>query len=257
MESADAVAVARRAIGLLDLTDLSDECTPAAVDRLCARAVTPHGSVAAVCLYPRFVAQAKRLLAGTGVKVATVVNFPAGGEDTPAVLSETRAALDDGADEIDLVMPYRAFREGRPEVAREQIALVADIVRAKGARLKVILETGELGDLALVRSAAELAVEAGADFLKTSTGKVKVNASVEAARVMLDVIARSGRQDLGFKPAGGIRTLEDAANYLSVADAAMGSAWARPSTFRFGASGLLDALVATLEGRQEDGGTGY
>lgn len=257
MDSADSHAVARRALGLLDLTDLSAECTPSAVDRLCARSVTPHGAVAAVCLYPRFVSQAKALLAGTGVKVATVVNFPAGGEDTPAVLAETQAALADGADEIDLVMPYRAFKEGRPEVARGQIAAVASLVRVPGARLKVILETGEIGDLALVRAASELAVEAGADFLKTSTGKVKVNASIEAARVMLDVIARSGRTDLGFKPAGGIRTLEDAAAYLAVADAAMGSGWARPSVFRFGASGLLDTLVATLEGREDDGGTGY
>jgi deoxyribose-phosphate aldolase len=255
MTSDDARAVARRALGLLDLTDLSETCTPAAIDRLCARAVTPHGAVAAVCLYPRFVAQAKRLLAGTGVKIATVVNFPAGGEDTLAVVEETRQAVGDGADEIDHVLAYRAFLEGRPGFAETQIARVKEACGP--ARLKVILETGEISDPGKIRAASELALAAGADFLKTSTGKVKVNASLEAARIMLEAIAASGRRDVGFKPAGGIKSVEDAAAYLGLADAIMGSGWARPSTFRFGASSLLDSLIATLEGREEDGGTGY
>jgi deoxyribose-phosphate aldolase len=255
MSSDDAKAVARRALGLLDLTDLSETCTPAAIDRLCARAVTPHGAVAAVCLYPRFVAQARRLLSGTGVKIATVVNFPSGGEDTLAVIEETRQAVADGADEIDHVLAYRAFLEGRPGFAETQVIRVKEACGP--AKLKVILETGEISDPAKIRAAAELALGAGADFLKTSTGKVKVNASLEAARIMLEVIAASGRRDVGFKPAGGIKSVEDAAAYLGLADAIMGSGWARPSTFRFGASSLLDSLIAALEGREDDGGTGY
>ena len=249
-------AVARRAIGLLDLTDLSDECTPSAIDRLCGRAVTPHGSVAAVCVYPRFVAQAKALLAGTGVKVATVVNFPDGGDDTAAVVAETRQAMADGADEIDHVLAYRSFLAGRAGFAEGQIVHVREAMAGRG-RLKVILETGEIGDPDRIRAAAELALVAGADFLKTSTGKVKVNASTEAARIMLEVIRASGRTDVGLKPAGGIKSIADAASYLALADSIMGSGWARPSTFRFGASSLLDTLLAALEGRESDGGTGY
>jgi len=256
MSSEDAKAVARRALTLLDLTDLSETCTPAAIDRLCSRAVTPYGAVAAVCLYPRFVAQARRLLAGTGVRIATVVNFPAGGEDTAAVLAETAQAIDDGADEIDHVMAWRAFLEGRAGFAETQIARVKAVTAGR-AKLKVILETGEIVDPEKIRTAADLAIAAGADFVKTSTGKVKVNATLEAARIMLEAIAATGRGDVGFKPAGGIRTVEDTAAYLGLADQIMGSGWARPSTFRFGASGVLDALIATLEDRVDDGGTGY
>lgn len=256
MATDDTLAVARRALGLLDLTDLSDDCTPAAIDRLCARAVTPHGAVAAVCLYPRFVAQARRLLAGTGVRIATVVNFPAGGEDTAAVLAETEQAIADGADEIDTVMAWRAFLAGRAGFAETQLVRVK-AVTGRRARLKVILETGEIGDPGAIRRAADLALAAGADFLKTSTGKVKVNATPDAARILLEAIAASGRTDVGFKPAGGIRTLDDAAAYLGLADAIMGPGWAVPATFRFGASGLLDALVAVLEGGEAGPGAGY
>lgn len=254
--SDDVKTLARRAIGLLDLTDLSETCTPADIDGLASRAVTPHGAVAAVCLYPRFVSQAKRLLAGTGVKIATVVNFPAGGEDTGAVVAETEQALADGADEIDHVMAYKALVDGRPGFAETQVVRVRAAIGDR-ARLKVILETGEIGDPARIRQAAEIALGAGADFLKTSTGKVKVNATPDAARILLEVIAASGRQDVGFKPAGGIRTVEDAATYLGLADQIMGAGWARPSTFRFGASGLLDALIAVLEDRAGAAGSGY
>ena len=257
MPGETAVTVARRALALLDLTNLDDTATPASIDALCARAVGPAGTVAAVCVYPRFVAQAKRLLAGTGVKVATVVNFPAGGEDLAAILDETAAALADGADEIDHVMAWRTVLDGRPGFAETQIHRVKAAIGGR-AKLKVILETGEIKDPDLIRKAAEIALGAGADFLKTSTGKVKVNASVEATRILLQVIKDAGRTDVGVKPAGGIRTLEDAADYLATADSVMGAGWARPSTFRFGASSLLDSLVAVIEGRRaEDAGGRY
>lgn len=251
--------VARRALGLVDLTNLNDDCTEADITTLTGRAVTPHGSVAAICIWPRFVAQGVRELAGTGVKVATVVNFPAGGTETSAVVAETRQAIADGADEIDLVMPYRAFMEGRKGFAEEQIIRVKEAIPAP-ARLKVILETGEIKDPLLIHLASEIAIGAGADFIKTSTGKVPVNATLEAAEIMLTAIEEDRRDhggNVGFKPAGGIKTAEDAAAYLALADKIMGHNWVSASTFRFGASGLLDALIAELDGKTVHAGEGY
>ncbi len=250
--------VARRALPLVDLTNLDDNCTTADIDTLCARAVTPHGNVAAVCIWPSFVSQGAALLAGSGVRVATVVNFPEGGDDTLTVVAETTAAVADGADEIDLVMPYRAFVAGRRGFAEEQIRRVRAV--CGGSLLKVILETGEIGDPLLVHAASNVAIAAGADFIKTSTGKVKVNATLEAAEIMLTVIEelrREGGREIGFKPAGGIRTVADAAAYLSLADRILGANWVSAAHFRFGASGLLDALLAALDGRDTIAGQGY
>jgi deoxyribose-phosphate aldolase len=241
----DLKTAARRALALLDLTDLTDDCDAEAIGRLCRRAVTRHGAVAAVCIWPRFVAQARALLEGAGVRIATVVNFPSGDEAPEQVATAIRAAIADGADEIDLVLPYRALIEGRDSAARAMVA--AARAAAVGAVLKVILETGELGDPALIRRAAHLAIAEGADFVKTSTGKVKVNATPEAARIMLNEIARSGRP-VGLKPAGGLKTVEDAAGYLALADEIMGEGWATPQRFSFGASGILDVILATLDG---------
>ncbi len=247
--------IAARTLPLVDLTDLTDDCTEAAIDALCAKAVTPHGTVAAVCLYPRFVAQAKRLLAGSGVKVATVVNFPGGGEETVAVEHETAQAIGDGADEIDLVMPYNAFMAGRHGFAETQIMRVKRICGS--VPLKVILETGRLALPDVIRQASDLALAAGADFIKTSTGKVEVNATPEAARIMLAAIWTSGRS-AGFKAAGGVRTTADAGLYLDLADDIMGPDWVSPATFRFGASGLLTDLLARLGGPDASGETpGY
>ena len=246
---------ARLALSCLDLTNLNDDCSPADIDNLCARAFTSHGHVAAVCIWPEFVKQASELLSGAPVRVATVVNFPTGGEDLDSVVAETEIAVAQGANEIDLVMPYRRIADDPDSV----YGLVAATRRAAGkALLKVILETGELKDDGLIRKASDIAVEAGADFLKTSTGKVPVNATPEAARIMLSVIADHGG-DIGFKPAGGIRTLDDANVYLDLAAEALGPDWATPRTFRFGASSLLDNLLAVLEGRSggESGGGGY
>lgn len=255
MTTSHPAAVAARALPLVDLTDLADDASEAGARALCARAVTPKGAVAAVCLWPRFVRIAKEALAGTGVKIATVVNFPQGGEDTRAVEAETARAIGDGADEIDLVMPYRAFLAGRPGFAETQILRVKRICDGR-AVLKVILETGEIGDPGLVRTAAELAVGAGADFLKTSTGKVAVNATLEAAKVLLET-AKSAPRPVGVKVAGGIRTVAEAASYLELADTVMGPGWVSPATFRFGASGLLDALLAALGEGGATGANGY
>ncbi|MGA0877568.1 MAG: deoxyribose-phosphate aldolase [Ilumatobacteraceae bacterium] len=237
-------AVARRVLSLLDLTNLQDDCTADDVVELCRRARGPFGRTAAVCVWPRFVATARQALQGSGVLVATVVNFPHGGTDVEAVLAETTRSLDDGADEIDCVLPYRAFRSGDIDAARRLLTAVHAQVSGR-AHLKVILETGELADDRLVIEAARLAIDCGADFIKTSTGKTSVSATPAAARSILEVIASADRP-VGFKPSGGIRTLADAANYLDLADEIVGPTWATPSTFRFGASGLLDAVESVL-----------
>lgn len=250
--SADA-AVAARALACLDLTNLEATCDAAAIEALCLRALTPHGPVAAVCVWPAFVAQAKAALAETPVQVATVVNFPAGTAPVAEVEAETRAALADGADEIDLVVPYRALVDGHPAAVREMVAAIKGVCGP--TTLKAILETGELTDPDLIRAAAEAALDGGADFLKTSTGKVKVNATPESARLLLEAIRASGR-DAGLKPAGGVRTTADAGAYLGLCDDLMGPGWATPQHFRIGASGVLSALLATLDGAEAPAGQG-
>jgi deoxyribose-phosphate aldolase len=246
---------ALRALVCLDLTNLENDCDEAAIADLCARAQTPHGSAAAVCIWPRFVAQAKQILDRTGIRVATVVNFPSGDAAPAAAAEEARSALADGADEIDMVVPWRALKAGDADAVTEAVRAVK--AACGGATLKAILETGELADAALIGLAAERALDGGADFLKTSTGKVAVNATPEAAEIMLDAIARHGG-GAGFKAAGGVRTVADAGVYLGLADRIMGKGWAGPKHFRFGASGLLAALLATLDGTAAPGaGDGY
>ncbi|HEX4982604.1 MAG TPA: deoxyribose-phosphate aldolase [Ilumatobacteraceae bacterium] len=238
------IELARRAIALLDLTDLTDDASVEGIDHLCERAAR-HGT-AAVCVWPDFVAQSVAALNGTNVLVATVVNFPSGDDRAHAVRVLTDCALDDGADEIDVVLPYRAWLAGDERRAADVIDGVRDAARE--ARMKVILETGALPDIGSIERAARFAIDHGADFIKTSTGKIQVSATPEAAETMLRVIAATDRP-VGIKPSGGIRTIADAAQYLALADEIMGPGWATPATFRFGASGVLDALVAALDGR--------
>ncbi|GES47037.1 deoxyribose-phosphate aldolase [Rhizobium dioscoreae] len=235
------------ALSLLDLTNLKDDCTPAQIEALCARAQSPYGNTAAICIWPRFVAQARGIL-GTdhAVKIATVVNFPGGDMEVADVAAEAREAIADGADEIDLVIPYRAFLAGNEQAVTDMVTAVK--AECKGpVILKTILETGEIKDTALIRRASELAIDAGSDFIKTSTGKVAVNATLESADIMLRAIRASGRK-VGFKPAGGIGSVSDAALYLSLAETIMAPDWAMPSTFRFGASSLLDDILNVLAG---------
>ncbi len=242
---ASILATARRALSLLDLTDLSDNADEAGLAALCARAVGAPGPVAAICIWPRFVAQARTMLGRAPVRIATVVNFPQGEATGAEVLAETQGAVAAGADEIDLVLPWRAFLAGDAAGAEAMVRAVREA--CGGQTLKVILETGEYPDLDRVRAASELAIAAGADFIKTSTGKTAHSASLPAARTMLEVIAANGRP-VGLKPSGGIRTLADAADYLELADAIMGPGWATAETFRFGASGLHQVLVDAIAG---------
>jgi deoxyribose-phosphate aldolase len=236
-----------RALKLLDLTNLEDGCREDHVEQLIQKALNPHGPVAAICVWPQFVTLAKARLKGKSVKVATVVNFPKGGDDIERALEDTAEAIDDGADEIDLVMPYQAFLSGDELTARAMIGEVRDEIDDAG-RLKVILETGMFPDQISIRKAADLAIEMGADFIKTSTGKKPVSATTDAVKTMLAAI-KSSERTIGLKPSGGIRTLSDARRYLDLVDEAMGPVWASPGTFRFGASSLYDALIAAIEGK--------
>jgi deoxyribose-phosphate aldolase len=163
------------------------------------------------------------------------------------VTDDVQEALSDGANEIDLVLPYGAVRRGDLAAATEMVEAVRELV--DGDRLlKVILETGELKDAALIETASRIAIESGADFIKTSTGKTPVSATPEAAEIMLNAIKASGKP-VGLKPSGGIRTVADAKVYLDLADRILGQGWATPRTFRIGASSVYDALIAAIEGR--------
>lgn len=253
----DNVTAARRALSVLDLTNLKDDCTPEQIEALVKKATTPHGAVAAICIWPRFVEQARRLLGdGADVRIATVVNFPSGDGTVAETVGETKQALADGADEIDLVIPYKAFMNGDEAGVSGMVSAVKAAIPAP-ARLKVILETGEIVDAAMIRKASDLAIAAGADFIKTSTGKTRGNATEEAAGIMLDAIKASGRP-VGLKPSGGIGSVPVAAAYLALADQNMGEGWAVARNFRFGASGLLDDILRVLDGGASTaGGSGY
>ncbi|MBY5992718.1 deoxyribose-phosphate aldolase [Ferrimonas balearica] len=243
----DMNAAALRALSLMDLTTLNDDDTDEKVIKLCHDAKSPAGNTAAICIYPRFIPIARKTLNAIGaaeVQIATVTNFPHGNDDIEIAVAETKAAVAYGADEVDVVFPYRALMAGNETVGFE---LVKACKAACGDQvlLKVIIESGELKEEALIRRASELSIDAGADFIKTSTGKVPVNATLEAARIMMEVI-RDKDTSVGFKPAGGVRNAEQAAEYLDLAASILGPDWVSPRTFRFGASSLLASLLQTL-----------
>ena len=243
----DLQQAAQRALNLMDLTTLNDDDTDAKVIALCHQAKSPAGMTAAVCIYPRFIPIARKTLRSIGadsVRIATVTNFPHGNDDIAIAVAETRAAVAYGADEVDVVFPYRALMAGNEQVGFE---LVKACKEACGSQvlLKVIIESGELKSDRLIRRASELAIDAGADFIKTSTGKVPVNATLEAAHTMLTVIQSKNRA-VGFKAAGGVKDAAKAAEYLELAAEILGEEWISPRTFRFGASSLLASLLTTL-----------
>ncbi|UTV27238.1 deoxyribose-phosphate aldolase [Photobacterium atrarenae] len=252
-------AAALRALQLMDLTTLNDDDTDAKVIELCKNAKTPVGNTAAICIYPRFIPVAKKQLREQGtpeVRIATVTNFPHGNDDIAIAVAETKAAVAYGADEVDVVFPYRALMAGNEEVGFELVkqckAACGDIL------LKVIIETGELKTPELIKKASEISIKAGADFIKTSTGKVPVNATPEAAEIMLTVIKDMGvEKTVGFKPAGGVRTAEDAKQFLDMADRILGADWADNMHYRFGASSLLANLLHTLGEGEKAAEGGY
>ncbi len=247
------IDTARTALACLDLTSLNDGDTPADIDKLCARAMGPHGHTAAVCVWPRFAQQARALLPAS-ISVAAVANFPDGSRDLRRAVHDAEDIVQAGAQEVDVVFPYRDFAHAP--------ALLHAVRRAcAGLRLKVILETGELNDEARIAQACRIALDAGADFLKTSTGKTPRSASPEAARVMLGAIAAraDARGRVGFKPSGGIRTVADAALYIGLTTEVLGAGAVTPARFRIGASGLLNDIEAVLAGaaRPASAGSSY
>jgi len=241
--------IARRAIPLIDLTLLNDNDQASDIRALCRRASTPFGPVAALCVHPAWVALARSTLQAEGlgedVAVATVVNFPHGEGNSGQVVEQTRMAVGAGAQEIDLVFPWRALLAGDGERGQALVGAVRE--HCPGRLLKVILETGQLADPVLIAQAAERAIAGGADFLKTSTGKVPVNATPQAAQILLNCIAERDAT-IGFKASGGIRTTAEAGVYLELADRLIRPGWATPARFRFGASSLLDDLLAHAAG---------
>jgi deoxyribose-phosphate aldolase len=233
------------ALACLDLTSLNDGDDTRATDALCARAVTPWGHVAAVCVWPRFVGQARAALPKS-IAVAAVANFPEGGLDETLALSDTQAIMDAGGDEVDLVLPWRAMLDGRAADAARLVQRVRGA--SAGKRLKLIIESGELPSADAIAQASRIGLDAGVDFLKTSTGKAAHGASLDAARVMLQAIAAQPRA-VGFKAAGGIRTVADAAGYAALVREHLGDSAVSPQRLRFGASGLLGDIERVLSGR--------
>jgi deoxyribose-phosphate aldolase len=252
------------AIRMIDLTTLEGKDTPGKIRALCQKGMTPMPgdptipSVAAICIYPSLIAEAREALEGSTVKVASVATaFPSGQTFLDIKLAETRAAAHAGADEIDMVIDRGAFLAGDYATVFEEIVAVKEACGS--AHLKVILETGELETYDNVRRASVLAMAAGADFIKTSTGKVQPAATLPVSLVMLEAIRdferQTGRQ-VGMKPAGGIRTAKEAIQYLVVLYETLGPRWMSPDWFRFGASSLLNDILMQIQkertGRYQD-----
>jgi deoxyribose-phosphate aldolase len=244
-----------QAIRMVDLTTLEGADTAGKVRSLCAKARRPDPDdprcppVAAVCVYPDLVAGAVSHLYGSGIKVASVATaFPSGRASMPVKLADVADGVSAGADEIDMVIDRGAFLSGRYQEVYDEIVAVKQACGE--AHLKVILETGELSTLDNVRRASWLALLAGGDFIKTSTGKVSPAATLPGTLVMLEAIrdfeGATGRA-VGMKPAGGIRTAKDAIAYLVVLYETLGPRWMTPDRFRFGASSLLNDILMQIE----------
>ncbi len=248
------MAALELAVTMCDLTTLEGKDTPGKVRQLSAKGIRPDPidpsvpSVAAICVYPNMVPVAKEALGGSGVKVASVATyFPSGQAPLDLKIDETRRVVEMGADEVDMVIDRGAFLSGRFLEVYEEIRAVKEACGP--AHLKVILETGELGTFDDVRKASMLAMAAGADFIKTSTGKVNPAATIPVTLVMLEAIrdysALTGVK-VGMKPAGGIRTSKDAIRYLVVLNETLGRGWMTPDLFRFGASSLLNDILMQI-----------
>jgi deoxyribose-phosphate aldolase len=251
----------RLALSMIDLTTLEGQDTPERVSALCRKALTPFPemadlpSVAAVCVYPTMVPHARRALGTPSkVKLASVATgFPSGLIPLPLKLEEVRRTVEMGADEIDMVIDRGAFLAGEDERVFEEVALVKEACGL--AQLKVILETGELGTLDNVAAASRLAILAGADFIKTSTGKIQPAATMEVGLVMLEAIrehyVETGKK-VGMKPAGGIRTSKEALHWLVLVAETLGLDWMTGERFRFGASSLVNDILHQIT-RRTDG----
>ncbi len=243
-----------KVLNMIDLTTLEGADTENKVKQLCYKALHLHDSypnlptVAAVCVYPRFVKTAKKALQGSKVKVASVATcFPSGQSDQSLKLKETQLAVNQGADEIDMVISRGKFHSGEYNYVFDEISKVKEACGQ--ARLKVILETGELGTLDKVRKASDIVMLAGADFIKTSTGKIKPAATFPVVLVMLEAIRDfylNNNKMVGMKPAGGISNAKMALHYLVMVKEVLGNDWLNNKWFRFGASSLANDVLMQL-----------
>ncbi|MBI3500925.1 MAG: deoxyribose-phosphate aldolase [Bacteroidetes bacterium] len=243
------------ALNMIDLTTLEGKDTEGKVKQMCYKAAHLHDeienlpTVAAVCVYPTMVKIAKRSLQGTNIKVASVATgFPSGQTTTEIKISDTKFAVESGADEVDMVISRGEFLEGNYNYIFDEIAEVKEA--CGNARLKVILETGELSTLDNVRKASEIAMHAGADFIKTSTGKISPAATMPVTLVMFEAIRDfyySTGKMIGMKPAGGISTAKNALQYLVMVKETLGNAWLSNEWFRFGASSLANDILMQLQ----------
>ena len=258
IKKASKVEGLKRVLSMIDLTTLEGMDTEGKVRQLCYKARHLHDAlpglptVAAVCVYPNFVPLARREVADSGIKVASVATaFPSGNTSLAIKLDDVRLAVEGGADEIDMVISRGRFHHGDYQYVFDEISAVKEACH--GARLKVILETGELGTFDKVRRASDIAIAAGADFIKTSTGKIKPAASMPVTLVMLEAIRdhwfRTG-QMVGMKPAGGISTSKLALHYLVMVKETLGIAWLDNHWFRFGASSLANDVLMQLVKQQ-------
>ncbi len=249
-----------KAISFIDLTTLEGSDTFEKVGNLCDKAINPSNekevpSCAAICIYPRFVDFVSNKLSGTNVKTATVAtSFPSGQVPLELKLSEVKYCIEQGADEIDMVISRGEFLSGNYKFVSEEISRISDLCKegknGKVVHLKVILETGELKTTENIYLASVLAINSGADFIKTSTGKISPAATLETAYVMLSVIKdhckKTGKR-IGFKPAGGIRTTDEALQYIALVKNILGDEWLTSEFFRIGASSLLNNLIEDLK----------
>lgn len=228
-------------IPFLDLTTLNDSDNEEMIKQLCDKALSLPQKVAALCTYPQFTKQVKQALTNSAIKTCTVANFPSGSIDIDNTVKAIFNGMVQGAEEIDVVMPYQAFIAEGPAIV---ISFVKICKQACGPKvlLKVILETGALQNEEQIYRASHAAITGGADFIKTSTGKIAVNATLEASAIMLTAIKES-QSNVGFKAAGGIRTVDQAAGYFYLTEQIMGNVWVTPQHFRLGASVLLDNLL--------------
>ncbi len=252
------VQALKLALSMIDLTTLEGQDTPGKVRQLCQKAIHLHDSmeglphVAAVCVYPTMIGVAKKALEGYDIGLASVATaFPSGQAPRSVKLEDTRMAVAEGADEIDMVISRGAFLQGEYGLVFDEIAAIKEACGE--AHLKVILETGELGTLDRVRRASVLAMHAGADFIKTSTGKIQPAATMEVTLVMLQAIRdfyyETG-QRIGMKPAGGISKAKQAIQYLVMLHETLGNDWMTPDLFRFGASSLANDILMQLQKQQ-------
>jgi deoxyribose-phosphate aldolase len=231
-----------RILTLIDLTSLADTDTSEQIAALCDKALAAPVSVAAVCVYPRFIKTVSARLQNTSIKCAAVANFPEGVAALADVIADIKNSIAQGAQEIDVVFPYRSFLLGAKTDAQN---FIRQCKAACGGNvlLKVILETGAL-PVENIAEAAVLVIDAGADFVKTSTGKITVGATLEAAEIILQTI-KASKKNVGLKVSGGVRSVAQAESYLDLANDIMGKEWVNPATFRIGASQLFDALITS------------